>query len=161
VPWGFQSSKILSIAFWSFLIVCPIHFHFRFFLIWSSIGFSPVFSHNVILLITSGHRIFNILRRQRFIKDCSFCVIEFVTSHVSQPYNKTAFTLLLKMFNLDFILIFLFFQIRYSCTNTTFAFLMLLVTSSSAPPPPVTILPDILKIYKTIILHGCETSSLL
>jgi hypothetical protein len=25
VPWGFQSSTILSTAFWSFLIVCPIH----------------------------------------------------------------------------------------------------------------------------------------
>jgi hypothetical protein len=44
-------------------------------------------------------------------------VIEFVTFQVSQPYIKTAFTLLLKMFNLVCILIFLFFQILYSCTN--------------------------------------------
>jgi hypothetical protein len=58
--------------------VCPIHFHFRF-LIWSSVDFSPVASHSIILLITSGHHTFNILRRQRFIKDYSFCMIEFVT----------------------------------------------------------------------------------
>jgi hypothetical protein len=31
VPWGFQSNAILSTAFSSFLIVCPMHFHFRFF----------------------------------------------------------------------------------------------------------------------------------
>jgi hypothetical protein len=92
--------------------VCPIHFHFRF-LIWGSTGVSPVVSHSIILLITSVHRTFNILRRQRFIKDYSFCVIELVTFQVSQPYNKIAFTLLLQIFNLVFILIFLFFQILY------------------------------------------------
>jgi hypothetical protein len=112
VPWGFQSNAILSTAFSSFLIVCPIHFHVCF-LIWIYIGFSPVVSHSIILLITSGHHTFN-LRRQWFIKDCSFCLIEFVTFQVLQPYNKTAFTLLLKIFNLVFILIFLFFQILYS-----------------------------------------------
>jgi hypothetical protein len=30
VPWGFQSNAIRSTAVSSFLIVCPIHFHFRF-----------------------------------------------------------------------------------------------------------------------------------
>jgi hypothetical protein len=58
-------------------VPCPLLFSF--FFIWSSIGFSPVFSHSIILLITSGHRTFIILRRQRFIKVCIFCVIKFVT----------------------------------------------------------------------------------
>jgi hypothetical protein len=44
VPWGFQCNTILSTAFSSFLIVCPIHFHFPF-LIWGSTGVSPVVSH--------------------------------------------------------------------------------------------------------------------
>jgi hypothetical protein len=35
------------------------------------------------LLITSGHRTFNILWRQLFIKDCSFCMIELVTFQLS------------------------------------------------------------------------------
>jgi hypothetical protein len=100
------------------------------------------FPHSIILLITSGHRTFNIVRRQRCMKDCSFCVMKLVTFHVSQPYNKTAFTLLLKIFNLVFIPIFLFFQILYGCANATFAFLMRLVASSSAPLLPVTILPS-------------------
>jgi hypothetical protein len=58
------------------------------FLICSSIGFSSVVFHSIILLITSGHRTFNILRRQRFIKDCGFCVIELVTFWHSIVYGK-------------------------------------------------------------------------
>jgi hypothetical protein len=57
VPCGFQFSAILSTAFESYLIVCPIHFHFR--LLSKVLLVFSCFPHNIVLLITSDHRIFN------------------------------------------------------------------------------------------------------
>jgi hypothetical protein len=66
-PCGFQSSPCLVMLFWSFLKVCPIHFHFLM-LISLLIGICCVVSHNSLLLIVSGHHILNMLRRHWLTK---------------------------------------------------------------------------------------------
>jgi hypothetical protein len=81
------------------------------------------------------------------MKDCSYCMTEFVIFQVSQPYSRTAFMLLLKIFNLVFTLIFLFLQILYNCTYVAFAILMQQFTFLSLPPPPIIILPKYLRVY--------------
>jgi hypothetical protein len=101
-PWGFQWSPCLVMLFWSFLKVCPIHFHFLI-LISLLIGICCVVSHNSLLLIGFVHHILNMLQRHWVTKVCSLIMISCVVFHVLHPYNNTLITLLLNI--LSFVLL--------------------------------------------------------
>jgi hypothetical protein len=101
-PYGFQSSPCLFMLFWSFLKVCPIHFHFLI-LISLLIGICCVVSHNSLLLIVFGRHILNMLQRHRLTKDCNFLMISYVAFQASNLYNSTLITLLLNI--LSFVLL--------------------------------------------------------
>ena len=79
-----------------FLSVCPTQFHFRL-LICVDISISSVLLQSSSFEITSGQRIFRILRKQRLTKVCSFEVVVFISCRLSDPYNDAELTLLQKM----------------------------------------------------------------
>ena len=69
------------------------------------------------LEILSGHLIRRICRRQVFTKTRSFESSALVCFHVSEPYNKTDFTLMLKMVSLVLRRMFLLFQTGFRVTK--------------------------------------------
>ena len=79
-PCGFQSKAFLSMASFPFLSVCPIQFHFRL-LICVDISVSSLLQ-NSSFEITSGQRMFRILRKQRLTKVCSSEVVVFIPFHL-------------------------------------------------------------------------------
>ncbi len=56
----------------------------------------PVLFHSSRSVIISGHQIPRIFRRHLLTKACSFCIILFVTNHVSQPFSRSDLTQALK-----------------------------------------------------------------
>ena len=88
-----------------------------------------------------GQKILRMCLKQLFVKVCTFLTNTTVVCHVSEPYNKTAFMLLLK------ILIFMSFlnsfelQMFLSIIKATLAFWILPFTSWSVPPFWSTTLP--------------------
>ena len=124
-PWGFQSNEVFSIAPASLRNVCPIRFHFLHF-IWFSIEFCWVILHSSSFVILSVHFTFIIRLKHLFTNICSLLFTGSAVFQVSQAYNCTGFTSVLKIriFNLFQMLRFL--HTGYSWTNTPFAFLILL-----------------------------------
>ena len=76
--------------------VCPIHPHFLFFTSWLMV-FWLVLSNRLAFDILSGHLMFRILLRHLLTKVWSFLVVIFVTLHVSDPWRRTDFTLVLNI----------------------------------------------------------------
>ena len=100
-PWGFHSRACLSIASLGFLKQCPIHLHLRL-LICNSINSSFASLCRFLLLIITGQWMFKILRRHLFMNVCSLLLITLFDNHVSEPYRRTALTLLLNILTLVF-----------------------------------------------------------
>jgi hypothetical protein len=126
--------------FWSFLKVCPIHFHFLI-LISLLIGICCVVSHNSLLLIVYGHHILNLLWRHRLTKICSLLMISCVVFQVSHPYNNTLITLLLDILSFVLLWIWCDVHIGLSWAKAPLALFIRFVTSSLAPPSWETIHP--------------------
>ena len=117
----------------SYRRVCPTYRHFCS-LMASGIGLCRVLLQSSSLEIVSGHLIRRICRRQVFTKALSCKSSALVCFHVSEPYNKTDFTLELKMVSLVLRRMFLLFQTGFRVTKTCRAFLILDLMSSSVPP---------------------------
>ena len=144
-PWGFQSSACLVMLVGYCRRVCPTHRHFRSLMV-SGIGICCVLLQRSSLEIVSGHLIRRICRRQVFTKTWSFESSALVCFHVSEPYNKTDFTLELKMFSLVLMRMFLLFQTGFRVTKTCGAFPILELMSSSVPPVLLIRLPRQVKL---------------
>jgi len=93
-PCGFHCSAILVISLCSFRNVCPIHRHFLS-LISRLIGLLAVMDSRSSLLIMFGQNMLHILLRHRLTEARSFLYMVVVTFHVSLPYMRTLFTLVL------------------------------------------------------------------
>ena len=139
-PAGFHRNACLVILLGSFLMVCPIHFHFLSLMVWS-IGFCSASFHRSSFVIHAGQKTFKMIRRQWFRKVWSFFRIASVICHVSDPYNSTDLTLLLNSLNLVFLVISLDFQILNNAMKACRALRILASASSSAPPDLLTKLP--------------------
>jgi hypothetical protein len=98
--------------FWSFLKVCPIHFHFLI-LISLLIGIFCVVSHNSLLLIVFGQHILNMLRRHRLTNVCNLLMVSCAVFQVSHPYNHTLITLLLKILSFGDLILGLYKYFHY------------------------------------------------
>ena len=101
-PWGFQNMACLSIAFWFFLRVWPIHLHFLLF-IWIWTGSSFVCFQRFSLEIIFGQNIRRIFLKHLLRKTCRLLVISAVTYQVSHPYNNADLTFDLKILSLVFV----------------------------------------------------------
>jgi len=132
-PWEFQSSACLVMLVGSRRRVCPTHHHFRS-LMTSEIGLCCVLLQSSSLEIVSGHLIRRICRRQVLTKTWSFESSALVCFHVYELYNKTDFTLELKMVILVLRRMFLLFQTGFRVTKTCRVFPILDLMSSSVPP---------------------------
>ena len=95
VPRGFQSRAYLTILGCCLRRVCAIHPHF-FCSMESVIGICPVLSHSSRLEILSGHHIRKICLKHVLMKTCSRWSRRLVRFHVSAPYRRMVFTLLLR-----------------------------------------------------------------
>ena len=83
LPWGFHVSACRAMLS-GLLSVCPTHFHFL--IVMSSfIGVCLVCSHNAVLLISSGQKIFRIFLKHVLMKLWSFLIGVSFILHVSQP----------------------------------------------------------------------------
>ena len=76
--------------------VWPIHLQ-RLIMISASAGLWLVLCQRSSLLMVIGQRFREILRRHELIKVCTFFVVATVVLQVSEPYNRTGLTLLLKI----------------------------------------------------------------
>ena len=81
---GFHSSEWRVMSPGGFRRVYPIHRNFLR-AICLVIGSWFVFSHRILLLIVSGHLMFNMWRRHLLAKVCSLLEVVLVTLHVSDP----------------------------------------------------------------------------
>jgi hypothetical protein len=61
------------------------------------ISVSPVLLQSSSFETTSGQWLLRFRRKHRLTTVCSFEVVVFITFHVSDPYNNSDFTLVLKM----------------------------------------------------------------
>ena len=95
-PWGFQLRACLVTLCVGFRSVWPIHPHFRLLMSMSN-GACLVISSSRSLETTSGHLMRRMLLRHLFTNVCSLWVLVLVTRHVSEPYSRTDFTLVLKI----------------------------------------------------------------
>ena len=111
--------------------MCPVHRHFRSLM---TSGICCVLLQSCSLEIVSGHLIRRICR-------LTFKSSALVCFHVSEPYNKTYFTLELKMISLVLRRMFLLFQTGFRVTQTCRAFPILDLMSSSVPPVLLIMLP--------------------
>lgn len=116
-PCGFQSNACFSMNSPPFLRVCLIHHHYLI-IIFDTIGFSPVASHRVVLLIILGHLMPIILHQHWLTNICNLFVIWLVTFNISHPKSSTALTLLSNIQMLGFIIIFLFLHNGYNYTKS-------------------------------------------
>jgi hypothetical protein len=126
--------------FWSFLKVCPIHFHFLI-LISLLIGICCVVSHNSLLFIVVGQHVMNMLRRYRLTNVCSLLMLSCAVFHVSHPYNNTFITLLLNILNVVLLWIWCDAHIGLSWVKAPLALGIRFVTASMTPPSWETIQP--------------------
>ena len=120
---------------------CPIHRHFRTLMSYG-IGLFCVLLQSSSFEIVSGHLVWWICRRQVFTKSLSFETSALVCFHVSEPYNKTDFTLELKRVSLVLTRMFRLFQAGFRVTKTCRAFPILDLMSSSVPPVLLIMLLD-------------------
>ena len=117
------------------------------------------FSHNSLLLVVFGQRIWRNLLRQLLIKVCNILVVVLVVIHVSAPYSSTDFTLELnrRIFMCNDNILEL--QMFLSYINAPLALPILALTSTSVPPCLSIILPRYVKIstiyLEDFVLHLC------
>ena len=129
--WWLQSSIVMLIEFRR--RVCPTHPHFRS-LMTSVIGLCCFILQSSSLEIVPDHLIRRICRRQVFTKTWSFEYRALLCFHVSDPYNKTDFTLELNMVRLVLRRMVLLFQTGLRVTHTGLAFPILDLMSSPVSP---------------------------
>lgn len=95
-PCGFHWRLTLAMSESSLRNMWPIHFHFRC-LISVSTGNILQVVIKFWLLICNGQNTLSILLMHLLMNTCSLCVIDVMTFHVSHPYSRTDFTLVLNM----------------------------------------------------------------
>ena len=132
--------------------VCPTHRHFCS-LMASGIGLCRVLLQSSSLEIVSGHLIRRICHRQVFTKALSCKSSALVCFHVSEPYNKTDFTLELKMVTLVLRRMFLLFQTGFRVTKTCRAFPILDLLSPSVPLDQLRYHPVVKETNIFLIIH--------
>ncbi len=133
LPCGFHSNALWQISFWLFGRVCPIQPYFLRF-ISTSIFDCPVFFHSSSLDIICGHQIPRMFRRHLLTKAWSFCVMLFVTYHVSQLYSRIDSTHALNNLILRCKLMLFALQIFFNLENAPLALFILCWMSKSVPP---------------------------
>ena len=94
-PWGFHLRDCLGILVAGLCKVWLIHLQGRCW-ISASTGFCFVRCHSSSLLILSSHRMRRICLRQLMMNVWILLVIVMVVLHVSAPYKRTDFTMVLK-----------------------------------------------------------------
>lgn len=124
----FQSIAWLSMFLSPFLSVCPIYFQRL--LIVVAIGCCPVLIHKSLFEITPGQHTLRILLRHLLMNICTCLVEAVVIRHVSEPYSKTALTLVLKMIILVAVCRSVLLQIGVSISKAFCAFFLLAAYSS-------------------------------
>ena len=129
-PWRFQDRACLVMLVEGFQRVWPIHLH-RLIMISASAGLWLVLCHSFSLLMVIGQRIRKILHRHELIKVCTFFVVATVVLQVSEPYNRTGLTLLLKILILVGSVRSLELQTFFYCRKTALALPILALTSVS------------------------------
>ncbi|VDP53045.1 unnamed protein product [Schistosoma mattheei] len=82
------------------------------------------------LLMVSGQWMLRILRRQLFINTCTFLMTVVVVLQVSDPYTRTALTLVLKILTLTLVESCFEFHMFFNCRNATLALPILTFTSA-------------------------------
>ena len=95
-PWGFHSRAFHVMLDTGFCSVWPIQTHLRFF-ISISMGVCFALFHSSLFETTSGHLMLRMFLRHLLVNVCNFWVLVLVTRHVSEPYSRTDFTLVLKI----------------------------------------------------------------
>ena len=95
LPSGLHSNAVTQCSSLFFLNICPIQFHLRR-LISSLVLFTPVVSWICWCEMVSGHLILSMRFMHLYWKASSFFASVFVSFQASQPYTKTALTIVLK-----------------------------------------------------------------
>lgn len=95
-PWGFQFKTCFSMVEESFLIVRPIHFHFRS-LIYAATRISCARLHSSSFEMMPGQRILKVFLRHLFTSVCRSFAILGAPSHALYPYRRTNVTLFSKI----------------------------------------------------------------
>lgn len=97
-PCGFQLKAHFSMAVESFLIICPIHFHFCS-IICTAICFSCACLHSSPFKKMFGQKILKIFLKSPTKNVCRSLLIHFITFHISYPYRSKDLTYLPKILN--------------------------------------------------------------
>ena len=100
LPSGLHSNAVTQCSSLFFLNICPIQFHLRR-LISSLVLFTPVVSWICWCEMVRGHLILSMRFMHLYWKASSFFASVFVSFQASQPYIKTALTIVLS--NLTFV----------------------------------------------------------
>ena len=95
-PWGFHFRDCLVTFETGLRRVCPIHLH-RLCRISSSAGRWSVLCHRSLLLMVLGQWIRSSRLKQLLMKVWILLMVYTVVLHVSAPYSRTDFTLVLKI----------------------------------------------------------------
>ena len=140
LPCGFQSKACLGICSGLLRSVWPTQLHF---LTWILFVMGSCFDlcKSSSFEIRSGHLMRRICLRHLFIKTWSLLSRYFVRLQVSEPYNSTDLTFVLKRRSLVWVLRFSFFHTGLRAANALLALQILVLISSSAPPVLLIILP--------------------
>ena len=139
-PCGFQSRACLVMLDACFHRMRPIRHHLRF-LISVSIGVCFVLSHSCSCETTSGHLMLRMVLRHLLVNVCSLWVLVLVTRHVSEPWSRTDFTLVLKILILLWRERAVDLQIGLKVLKACLALFIWHLISSSVPPSLLTTLP--------------------
>ena len=110
LPSGLYSNAVTQCSSLFFLIVCPIHFQLRR-LISSLVLFTPVLSWICWCEMVHGHLILSMRFMHLYWKASSFFASVFVSFQASQPYIKTALTIVPNNWPVVLLLISLLSQI--------------------------------------------------
>ena len=139
-PWGFHSRACLVMLDTGFLRVWPIQPHLRFLIsILMGVGFTLF--HSSSFETTSGHLMLRMFFRHLLVNVCNLWMLVLVTCHVSEPYSRTDFTLVLKIRILFWTDRAVDLQICLMVLKAYLALLIQHLMSSSVPPSLLTTLP--------------------
>ena len=115
-------------------------------LIWVSILPCSALFHSSSFLMTSGQWMPMMDLRHLLTKDCSFLELSLIALHVSEPYRRTDFTLVLNILNnLVFLDITFDLHTGLSIAKAVLAFPILASMSRSDPPSLLMLLPRYVK----------------
>ena len=121
-------------------------------LIWVLILSCSTLSHSSSFLMPSGQWMPMMDLRHLLTRECSFLEVSSVALHVSEPYRRTGFTLVLNILNLVFLDITFDLHTSLSIAKAVLAFPILASMSRSDPPSLLMLLPRYVKSSTSSIL---------